>query len=235
MADARIKKLRALLKAAGDPEDAKAQQAYLKTPLRFAGVKTAVRRGFVLEAFGRKSTRAEVEDAIRELWRTDTYDERATALSLLKRVLIELDIGDLPWLHAITRDCDNWALLDTLACDILGPLALLQGEALFKPVRRWSTDVWMWTRRASILVHLIPGRKQKLAHKYAWATFEERLPEKEFFIRKAIGWTLRECGKHYAQNVHDFLVHVGDRASGLTRREGARNLPDKLRIPILGK
>jgi 3-methyladenine DNA glycosylase AlkD len=91
----------------------------------------------------------------------------------------------------------------------------------------------MWTRRASILIHIQPARKQKLVDKFSWPTFEERLFEKEFFIRKAIGWTLRECSKFYPQQVHDFLLRVGEQASGLTRREGARNLPDSLRLDLL--
>ena len=91
----------------------------------------------------------------------------------------------------------------------------------------------MWTRRASVLVHIVPARKGKLDDKYSWPTFEELLPEKEFFIRKAIGWTLRECSKKYPEQVADFLVRVGDRASGLTRREGARNLPSPLKAKIV--
>ena len=50
--------------------------------------------------------------------------------------------------------------------------------------------------------------------------------------RKAIGWALRECSKRYPREVHDFLVRVGERASGLTRREGARNLSARLRATI---
>jgi len=61
------------------------------------------------------------------------------------------------------------------------------------------------------------------------------LHETEFFIRKAIGWTLREIGKSEPRAVHAFLMRVGDRASGLTRREGARRLPPPLRRDILGK
>ena len=69
----------------------------------------------------------------------------------------------------------------------------------------------------------------------SWPTFEELLPEREFFIRKALGWTLRECSKKYPEQVAEFLLRVGERASGLTRREGGRNLPEQLRERVLGK
>lgn len=153
---------------------------------------------------------------------------------LLERVAAELTPADLPWLKQITYEIEGWGLLDYLATRHLGVLALGHRDVVYGEVRRWSGDPWLWTRRASILIHIQPARKQCLAEDYAWPTFDELLPDRDFFIRKAIGWTLRECGKYYARQVHDFLLAAGERASGLTRREGARNLPEPLRRDILG-
>src|SRR5690606_7009565 len=99
----------------------------------------------------------------------------------------------------------------------------------------WREDSVMWTRRASILVHIHPARQAQLAQDHCWDTWESRLHEKDFFIRKAIGWALRESSKEYPQQVHDFLVRVGDRASGLTRREGEHLWPAHQRAAILGR
>jgi 3-methyladenine DNA glycosylase AlkD len=129
----------------------------------------------------------------------------------------------------MTGDCEGWAWLDWLATKIIGPVALAHGDPAWRDIRGWTDDPWLWTRRASILAHVPAARKGALEEAYAWPTFEERLFEKEFFIRKAVGWALRECAKHYAPEVCDFLVRVGGRASGLTRREGARRLPPELR------
>lgn len=59
------------------------------------------------------------------------------------------------------------------------------------------------------------------------------LHEKEFFIRKAIGWCLREISKANPEEAFDFLMKIKDRASGLTLREGSRRLPEKYRKKIL--
>ena len=64
---------------------------------------------------------------------------------------------------------------------------------------------------------------------YALSTFEELLHEKEFFIRKAIGWTLREISKHYPEVTFEFLKEHKKEASGLTMREGVRRLPAALK------
>jgi len=53
-----------------------------------------------------------------------------------------------------------------------------------------------------------------------------------FFIRKAIGWALRECSKKYPEEVFAFLERIGGRASGLTRREGSRRLPEQLQAKL---
>ena len=102
-------------------------------------------------------------------------------------------------------------------------------------LERWATDDDFWIRRSALLSHLVPlrGGGGDFARFARFAA--GMINEKEFFIRKAIGWTLRELCKHHPQEVHAFLVRVGDRASGLTRREAARRLPDQLRIPLLGK
>lgn len=172
---------------------------------------------------------------MRELWLSEYWDERIIALALLNSFSHELSPKDIPWLHQLTRDCDGWALLDTLATDALGSLALNYGSQAYEPLRAWSTDEWMWTRRAAILLHLVPARKRELNAAYAWPTWEELLPETGFFIRKAVGWALREACKHYPQEVCAFLLRVGSRASNLTRREGARNLPAGLRSQVLGE
>lgn len=61
---------------------------------------------------------------------------------------------------------------------------------------------------------------------------EKMLHEKEFFIRKAIGWCIREIAKAEPYDAFDFLMQIRDRASGLTMREGSKRLPDKQRALI---
>jgi 3-methyladenine DNA glycosylase AlkD len=233
----RLAQLRQRLQRSADPAHAEFHRGYHKSPRQFYGLRTPDLRLIFRELFPTREKLAR-EDAlplVAALWASPWFEENAAALLLLERTAPHLSAGDVPLLHAMTRDCDGWALLDTLSIGTLGPLALRLGDPVYEQVRGWSADPHMWTRRASILVHIVPGRKGALSERYSWPTFEDLLPERGFFIRKAIGWTLRECGRHYPEAIHDFLQRVGDRASGLTRREGARNLPPELRVPLLGK
>jgi 3-methyladenine DNA glycosylase AlkD len=235
--DPRIAQLTALLKQHADPAHAEFHRAYHKSARRFYGLRTPQFRALFREVFPTrdKLIRAEALPLVDTLAASDWAEERWAATELLARLVPQLSADDAPYLKAQFDACEGWGETDNLAINVLSPLALRVGEPLYAQVRRWSADPHLWTRRAAILVHIVPARRNALAHAYALPTFEERLPEREFFIRKALGWTLRECGKHYPQEVADFLLRVGDNASGLTRREGARNLPAVLRVQVLGK
>lgn len=236
MTDTRVAELHRLMAEAGNAEEAAAQQAYHKSPLNFHGIKTELQRDLVQQVFPEDTySRDEHLPVVSELWRSEWFDERMAALTLLERARRLLTPPDLDGLKAMADACQCWAELDALALRILSPMAVDFETAVYKPVRQWVSDDYMWTRRAAILLHIVPARRQRLIGEFAWPSLEERLHEEEFFIRKAIGWTLREISKHYPREVFGFLTRVGERASPLTRREGARNLPDELRIPLLGK
>ncbi len=235
MTDPRLRELRRRLQLAADPEHARFHKGYHKSDLSFFGLKTPAMRSVGRAAFPhrREMERGEVTELAAELWSSPWFEERFIALELLAVRPERLQVRDLGLLKRIATECDGWVLLDHLACNTLSHLALQRGEPIYAKVRNWSSHRHMWTRRASILVHIRPARAGELDHAYAWETFNERLHEPEFFIRKAIGWALRECSKQYPDEVHDFLLRAGDKASSLTRREGARNLTPELRRSIL--
>jgi 3-methyladenine DNA glycosylase AlkD len=230
--DPRLQQLAELFVLHGNPADGQLQQRYHKTTLTCRGLKAAQQRKLVQQLFAGRLERAEHLPLVAELWRSSCMDERVAALLLLERLVKQLTAGDLPWLMAMTRDCDGWALLDCLATRMLGPLALAQPRAVYPVVQDWLDDGWLWTRRAAILIHVLPARREALAHDYAWPSFAARLAEREFFIRKAIGWALRECCRHYPQQVADFLNQHAGSLSGLTWREGSRQLPPVLRAQL---
>ncbi len=235
MVDSRIALLRDLIDSLADPAHAQFHRAYHKSALEFRGLKISPLRSAIRTAFPVRQELS-VPDGlgvVEELWSNECFEHRLAALELLARLAGRLPPGRLALVKRLSVQCNEWALLDHLACNTLGPMVLQHGPVLYGKVRQWTTHAHLWTRRASILAHIRPARAAQLSHENAWATFEELLPEREFFIRKAIGWTLRECSKRYPSEVRGFLLRVGERASGLTRKEGARNLPPDMRQAVL--
>lgn len=229
--DPRLSRLRSLLRDAADPTYAESHRAYHKSQRSFYGLRAAQMRTALREVFPsrQKLDRAEVLPLVEALYWSDWAEERWLGEMLLARIEPQLTPADVPLLRALADGCAGWADLDTLAITTLGPLALRLGEPVYMQVGGWSDAEALWTRRAAILVHVVPARRGKLAEEHAWPTFERHLPERDFFIRKAVGWALRECCRHYPEQVAEFLQRVGNSASGLTRREGSRKLPDALR------
>ena len=159
-----------------------------------------------------------------ELWRPPVHELRTAAVVLLVRSARQLRTEDLPFIERLVRESRTWALLDYLAVDVIGTLVEADPSALRGELDRWSTDPDFWVRRASLLAELRPIR-----HGAPMDPFLDRadtmLEERVFFIRKAIGWVLREAGKRRSAEVAAWLRPRAHRASGVTMREATKYLP----------
>ncbi len=228
--DKRLVSFRKELQSRSDDVHAAFHKNYHKSSKKFYGLKNASLVEAVHTIFPKKTklVKDELITLGLALWSSDYFEEQSAGLMLLERCSNELTPDDLPMLKKIADECEGWAMLDYLATRHLGTLAINHPE-IYPAVRKWSKSKHLWTRRASILIHIQPARKKLLRAEYALPTFAELLGEKEFFIRKAIGWTLREIGKHYPEITFEFLRDHLEHVSGLTLREGSRNLPERLR------
>lgn len=230
MGDVRITALRKELIKRRDTTHATFHKNYHKSTKDFYGLKNAALVEAVTKVFPKKP-KLDKDELIAlglELWSSNWFEEQAAGLMLIERCDKELTPKDLPMLKKITEECEGWAMLDYLVTRHLGTLAMNYPDEVYPKVRKWTKSKHLWTRRAAILIHVMPSRKKQLRAEFATRTFEELLHEKEFFIRKAIGWTLREIGKHYPDLTFEFLREHKKEASGLTLREGGRNLPPRL-------
>jgi 3-methyladenine DNA glycosylase AlkD len=127
---------------------------------------------------------------------------------------------------------DTWALVDSLSADVMGSLVERYPE-LTVTLDRWTGDDSFWLRRSALLALLVPLRRgggdfDRFA-RYA----DQLLDEREFFIRKAIGWVLRETGKRRPELVDDWLAPRVGRASGVTMREAVKPLPPARRDELM--
>jgi 3-methyladenine DNA glycosylase AlkD len=96
----------------------------------------------------------------------------------------------------------------------------------------WAVDSNFWVRRSALLTQLLP-LKQGAAFDTFAGYADAMLEEKGFFIRKAIGWVLRETSKRRADEVYRWLLPRASRASGVTLREAVKYLDPAQREAIL--
>ena len=169
---------------------------------------------------------------VHALWRRRIFELRAAAVEILRARVAVLQASDLAATERLIRDSQTWALVDFLAIDVAGGL-LVRFPPLGVELDRWSRDADFWVRRASLLALLLPLRRGAgdfaRFSRYADAMLEER----EFFIRKAIGWVLREVAKKRPALVAGWLAPRTTRVSGVTLREAVRYVPDETKVALL--
>jgi 3-methyladenine DNA glycosylase AlkD len=158
------------------------------------------------------------------LWRLPEREFRYAAIDLLSKHHKRLDVSALPRILQLVQTDPWWDTVDGLA-GVVGDI-LLRAKASQPDAQRHMdaclVHPHLWVRRVAML-HQLGWREQ---------TDPERLlryaltlaPEKDFFIRKAIGWALRDHARTQPDAVRDFLARHADQLSGLTRREAGKHL-----------
>ncbi|MBT2538659.1 DNA alkylation repair protein [Arthrobacter sp. ISL-69] len=217
--------IRARLTAAADPVRAAGAQAYLKSAMPQLGVRVPeVRRIVKAEvAAAPLASGDELRSAVLELFRTATYrEERYAAIDLTASKLVRTDLAMVPVYEEIIRTGAWWDLVDGVE-DRLGRLLQAHRDVLTPVLLQWSTDPDFWIRRSSITAQL--GAKSNTDTGLLATVIEANLADREFFIRKAIGWALREYAKTDPAWVRQFAATHGAALSPLSLREALRNLP----------
>lgn len=222
-----IAMLRAALRTAADPQKAAPMQAYMKSTMPFLGVQKPARVRALKPAFQSLSLHdpAIWRATVMTLFREATYrEERYAALDLLGRRAYRswLDMSTLPLLEALIVEGAWWDIVDEVTTQRLGPLLRRRPEALAEVMRAWAQDGSLWKRRASILAQLKHKRGTDLGLLSDVVT--PNLHDPDFFIRKAIGWALREFAKTDPGWVVHFVEEHLDAISKLSRREALRIL-----------
>jgi 3-methyladenine DNA glycosylase AlkD len=219
-------RLRSELAAVANAEDALAMQAYMKSSMPYHGVRAPVTRAICRRVFAAEplTTCAAWRAAVLELWRGAAFrEERYAAIDLLGlsqyRKCRSLRV--MPVLEEMIVDGAWWDVVDEVA-GIVGEL-LLSHPAEMKPrMRAWSTDPHLWKRRVSIICQNSFKRDTDLSLLYA--NIEPNLADRDFFIRKAIGWALRSYAWTDPGEVARYVLQHQDRLSGLSRREALKNI-----------
>jgi len=228
-----IKEFSREFEKAGSEERAEKEKSYLKSDLYFFGVPVPKIRQAARQFVRHQNDpdHSAVLGLTEALWATGWHELRSLAIAILELSTGELDDRDLPYLEQLLRDSRTWAHVDWLSVKVIGPHVNPQKEGKVL-LRRWSKDSNMWVRRASMLVLLDPLNKGNGDFKLFSELASELVEEREFFIRKAIGWVLREVSKKQPDLSYSFLAHHIKLVSGLTLREGAKYLPDQMRSEL---
>jgi 3-methyladenine DNA glycosylase AlkD len=213
------------LRAAGTAERAEGEKRYLKSDLDFVGASLGDMRRITRELWRehRPMTRDDLVALVEVLWQQPLFERRMAAAILLELGADALSVDDLPILERLLRESRTWALVDWIAGDVVARMRIAD-PAVETTLARWATDDDFWIRRSALLAHLRRLRAGDDLGPFALYA-DAMLDEREFFIRKAIGWVLREAAKRSPERVTAWLAPRTHRASGVTMREAVKYLP----------
>ena len=224
--------VRAALADRGDPVRAASQRAYMKSAMPYVGLTAPELRQVLrpLLAEHRFIDRASWEDAVVELWDDATHrEEWYAAVALLRHDPYAgwLDPDLLPLLGHLVRTGAWWDVVDEIAGHLVGQV-LLDHRRVATPVAdAWAVDAdSLWVRRTAMLSQLRHGEDTDtgLLERVLVANVDDTAYGKEFFVRKALGWALRQHARTDAVWVETFVSTHTDRLSGLSRREALKHL-----------
>ena len=207
-------------------------QAYLKTAMPMHGLqkpdRATVERGLYtyLEEEGVEVTPDLYRSCIKKFWDLSHREEKYLAIDFALKYKQHIVWDNLDVYEDILRQSHDimwWDFVDPIAVNLVGRIALLDPVKMQPVLRSWVDDEdHMWIRRSAILAQL--KHKSQTNSNMLFEFCRKRMHEKEFFIRKAIGWALREYGKTNPDLVIDFLTTEKANLSGLSYKEGSRIL-----------
>jgi 3-methyladenine DNA glycosylase AlkD len=219
------------MQAHGDPARARAMQSYMKTTMPFHGLSLPEVRALsrdVVADLG-QLTCERWRDEVLALWRGAAYrEERYAALYLTRhpRYASCRTPAAMPMLEEMVVSGAWWDTVDEIA-HVVGEILRAHARPMKRLMRAWSSDANLWKRRASIICQ--NGLKEQTDLELLYANIEANLDDRDFFIRKAIGWALRSYAWTDPTEVARYVREHESRLSGLSRREALKNVPAGLR------
>ena len=199
-------------------------KAYLRGQFDFLGIQTPARRLICKDLPRLPADPALLLQVAEMLWKQPEREYRYVACDLLKKNAKLFHIKDLPTLKRMLQTNAWWETVDSLS-GVVGDIVLqekLQGIHAQDIMDQWLADEDFWVRR-SAMIHQLGWRLDTDTHRLS--NYALNLSsESEFFIRKAIGWALRDYAKWNPAFVIGFVNQHRTALSSLTVREATKNL-----------
>jgi 3-methyladenine DNA glycosylase AlkD len=221
----------------GDPAKAPGMQAYMRSAMPYQGVQMAGQKALAREVFKAHPLPDEPSwrDTTLELWRGAEYREErylAIALTGYRAYAAYQTPAALPLYEELIVTGAWWDYVDEVAIRRVGPILRTHPRVVRPLMLAWSRDADLWRRRTAIICQVKAKRETDLD--LLTACVEPNLGDRDFFIRKAIGWALRDYAWTDPEWVRRWVAAHDERLAGLSRREALKNVgqaPDTTKPP----
>jgi len=212
------------LASVADPGKAADMARYMKTEMPFYGAQKAATAPILSDLVRRwpPATRSEYTALVESLWSLPHREEKYLALGVARKHERFVTISSVPLYRRLIVSGAWWDLVDEVATHLTGKVLLRQRERMTPTILSWLEHRHLWVRRAAILSQI--RHKENTDEELLFYCCTSRAHETDFFIRKAIGWALRDYAWTAPDSVAHFVAVNSDRLSGLSKREATKNL-----------
>jgi 3-methyladenine DNA glycosylase AlkD len=223
-----LAELRRQMKKAGDPARAIGQQAYMKSAMPYHGLRTAEVRAICRQVFAACELDSEGPGwraDVLAIWRGAAFREErygAIELAQLRKYRALHLMPALPMFEEIIVTGAWWDYVDAVATHDLALLLENERAPMRRAMLAWSRSDDMWKRRSAIICQL--PFKEKTDLDLLYACIEPSIERREFFLRKAIGWALRQYAWTDPAEVTSYVRANAERLSPLSQREALKNV-----------
>lgn len=220
--------LRTTLATAADPARAEGQQRYMKSEMPYYGITAPQLAALERPVFAAHPIEGydDWRDTVLALFLEATHrEERYCAISLADRREYRIHARrteSLDLYETLVVEGAWWDIVDSVASHLVGGLFETDAPWLGARMREWSIDRDPWKRRTSIICQL--RRKHAVDLALLEDCIAPNLDDRDFFVRKAIGWALRETAKTHPQEVIRYVETHRDALSPLSKREALKNV-----------
>lgn len=205
-------------------ENGLAMSKYMKGRFPFFGIKATERKSIQkdwLQSLPNDLTSEERRFILIELWQKEEREFHYVAIDWMnswnKKLILESDADLLHWL--ITNH-SWWDSVDAIASNYLGKFISKYPETGSKLIHDWRNDGNMWLNRSCLIFQLKYGNSTDF--ELLKSLIQQYQPVKEFFIQKAIGWSLRQYSKYQPESVRVFIEEI--ELKGLAMKEASKYL-----------
>ncbi len=197
---------------------------YMKTTMPFYGVKTPDRAPIARDLAERwpPETATDYRRLVLSLWERPHREMKYLAIGVAQRHQRFILPGAMPLYRRLITEGAWWDLVDGVAADLVGRVLREHRVATTPVLRRWLHHRDLWLRRSAIISQL--NHKSDTDATFLFECCAARAHDTDFFIRKGIGWALRQYARTDPDAVRRFVREQGDKLSGLSRREALKHL-----------
>jgi 3-methyladenine DNA glycosylase AlkD len=212
-------KIKQLFEQNRDEENAVKMSKYMRDMFKFYGLSTPIRKSFYKDLFKEEKERKSIDWKFLDKCYEDEYREfQYLVMDYLVTMQKYLTYDDVPKIYKYIKSKQWWDTIDGLD-RIVGNIAF-KDNRINDLMLEWSKNEDFWVRRIAIDHQLC--RKEKTDTNLLKQIIVNNFGSNEFFINKAIGWSLRDYSKTNPEWVRNFVNKYRDKMNKLSIKEASK-------------